>query len=355
MKFSRRPAFSMVELIFGMAVSTILLGALTSAMVIATRAVPDVDSPLTAAIDGAAAVDQMTTDLFTAHTITASSATMLEFQVADRNNDGCPETIRYEWSGVAGEALKRKYNDATAQTAVADVYEFELMYDATTLGQSFTSAANESNETLLASNVGAKLRTDWPVTSTSWIGQHFHPTLPADAVSWKVTRVEFLARVSGTNDGIARVELRYPGAGSRPTGALIADANLLERELPTTYLWRSAIFTSTPAISPASDIAFVVKSLYGAQALDVQYQQGKAVVGSDALVYTSNAGGTWTAATNQGLLYKVYGTATAASKPTVSRIDTVNSVYIKLRAGTNDAARVETTVPLPNEPEVTGA
>jgi hypothetical protein len=44
----RRSAFSMVELIFGMATCTILFAALASAMIIATKAMPDADSPLAA-------------------------------------------------------------------------------------------------------------------------------------------------------------------------------------------------------------------------------------------------------------------------------------------------------------------
>lgn len=345
----------MVELILGMATSTILLGAIASTMILATKAVPDAKSALTASIEGAATVDLLASDLFTADTIVSRSNRKIEFQVADRNNDSCPETILYEWSGVAGEPLTRKYNDALALVALADVHEFDLDFDMSLLGSSVTPAANESEETLLASNVGAKNRYGWTITNTAWVGQHFRPTLPANTATWKITRVELLVRTSGTNDGIARVELRYPGVGWWPTGALIADAHILERELSPGFLWRTINLTSTPAINAASGATLVVKWLASSPALDVQGQTSKTIQADYGLLSTSNGGTSWTPASNQGLLFKVYGTATAASKPTVARLYSVNSVHIKLRAGTNESASVETTVPLPNEPEVTGA
>ena len=351
----RRFAYTMVELVFGMATSTVLLGALSSTMIIAAKALPDSKSALTAALEGSATADLLASDLYSANTILSRTSRKIEFQVADRNADGCPETILYEWSGTAGDPLKRKYNDALALVALADVHEFELGYGMALLGSSSASASTESEETLLASNVGPKHRTNWAVTNSSWVGQFFQPTLPVNAVSWKVTRVELLLRAIGSNDGIARVELRYPDAGFRPTGAVIADANILERELSTGYLWRTINFTSTPAISSTTGASLVVKWLANSPAVDVQYQTSKIVQGDNSLLSSSNAGATWTTATNQGLLFKVYGTTTAASKPTVSRLYSVNSVNIKLRSGADDSARVETTVPLPNEPEVSGA
>jgi hypothetical protein len=207
----------------------------------------------------------------------------------------------------------------------------------------------------LAFNVGPKYRTHGSVTALNWFGQFFHPTLPAGTTSWKITRVELLTRASGTNSGIARIELRNPDVNSRPTGTLIADANILERELSTGYLWQSVPFASTPALSPSTGVCLVIKWLGDTQALDVQYQNSRTANGDDALTTTSNAGSTWATATNQELLFKVYGMATAATKPTVQPLYTVNSVRIKLRSGAQDASRVETAVTLPNEPEVTGA
>ncbi len=354
MKVCRRSAYTLIELVLALATSTVILGAMTSAMILATKAVPDAKSSLTAAVDGAFTLDQMTTDLYTANTLITHTAQSVEFQVADRNNDGCPETISYTWSGKEGDPLRRKYNDALPQVALADVREFDITYDATLLDQSFTSAATESDETLLSSNEGPKSRGNSVVTSAAWIGQFFRPNLPANTKNWKITRVDLLLRVDGNNDGIVRVELRNPDASSLPTGTLIADASVLERELSTGYLWHTVNFASTPSLSPSNGVALVVKWLYDSAAVDVQYQLSRTTNGDDALLTTSNGGKNWSAAPAQGLLYRVYGTATGTSRPTAQRLYSVNSVRIKLRSGDDDSSRIETTVPMPNEPEITG-
>lgn len=354
-----RPAYTLVELVLGMAVSTILLGGLASAMMIATKAMPDSKTPLSAALDAAAAADQLATDLFTAHTITSRTDTVLEFRVADRNSDGCPEVIRYEWSGVPGAALKRKYNDALPQTALADVQEFDLDYSLVPLESAYVPAANESAETLLASNIGPKNRTDWSLTDRTWIGQFFRPSLPGGATAWKLTRVDLLLRAniasSGTNNGLARLEVRAADAGGRPTGNVLADVNLMERELPAKYLWKSIRFASPPQLSASSGACLSLKWLTDASALDAQYQNSLAPVSDHVLLTSSNAGVSWSTTSTQGLLYRAYGTAVGSTKPTVSALNIVTSVRIKLRSGDNDSSRVETTIVLPNEPEVTGS
>lgn len=358
MKNARR-AYTMVELVLALATSTILLGGLASAMIIATKAMPDAKSPLTAAVDAAAAADQLATDLYTAHTITERTDTQLEFRVADRNADGCPEVIRYEWSGVAGTPLRRRYNDGLPQSALADVQEFDLDYDVRPLDSTYVPAANESVETLLASNIGPKYRTDWDLNSVEWVGQFFRPSLPGGATAWKITRVDLLLRANtsggGSNDGLARVQIMAGDSGGRPTGSVLADANILERELPASYLWKSVRFAAPPQISAGSGACIVVKWLSDAQPLDVQYQTSLTAAADHVLVTTSNGGASWSTASTQGLLYRVYGTAIGSSRLTVPTLHTITSIRIKLRSGDNATSRVDTAIDLPNEPEVTGS
>jgi hypothetical protein len=208
----------------------------------------------------------------------------------------------------------------------------------------------------LASNVAPKYRTAWPLTSSAWIGQYVHPALPEGTTSWKVTRVDLLLKADidggGTNNGISRVELRYPVTGYAPTGALIADASILERELAADYLWWPVKFSRTPAINSNKGICIVVQWKANASALDVHYQQSLTPNGDDALLTTTNGGLAWTTASNKGLLYKIYGTVSGNARPAAPELQSINSVQIKLRTGDNDLSRVETTISLPNEPEV---
>lgn len=112
-----------------MAVMTVLMGGIASAMILASRAVPDVETPLKARADGYHSADGLAGELFAAQAITSRTATVVEFTVADRNADAVAETIRYSWSGVAGQPLTRRYNNGTIDTVLENIYQFDLRYD----------------------------------------------------------------------------------------------------------------------------------------------------------------------------------------------------------------------------------
>ncbi len=131
MSYGRRSrrAVTLTELVLTMSVTTILMGGIGSAMVLASRAVPDLGNPLKAVADGYQAADRLASELFAAQTITSRSATVVEFTVADRNADTVAETIRYAWNNVAGQPLTRQYNNGTTDALLDDVYQFDLRYD----------------------------------------------------------------------------------------------------------------------------------------------------------------------------------------------------------------------------------
>lgn len=126
-----RRGFTLVEMVLSMAVMTVLLGGISSAMILASRAVPDLETPLKARADGYHAADGLASELFAAQTITSRTATIVEFTVADRNvpADNISETIRYSWSGIYGQPLTRRYNNGTIDTVLENIYQFDLRYD----------------------------------------------------------------------------------------------------------------------------------------------------------------------------------------------------------------------------------
>src|SRR2546425_414614 len=105
-----RPAFTLVEAVLSLIITSILCLAIGSALTVASRALPQNDSPASAGLTGAFAIEQLSSDLIAALCIAERSATTLAFTVPDRNGDGSPERIRYAWSGTIGDPLTREYN-----------------------------------------------------------------------------------------------------------------------------------------------------------------------------------------------------------------------------------------------------
>jgi hypothetical protein len=114
-----RRGLSLLELMFNSAIASVLLVGLASAVLVANKAL-NLDQGTSAAQGrNARAVDRLLRDVRHARTFSERTATALTFTVPDRNGDGNPETIRYAWSGTAGDPLTSSYNQGAA-TAVVD-------------------------------------------------------------------------------------------------------------------------------------------------------------------------------------------------------------------------------------------
>jgi len=117
----RETAFSLIELVVVVAIMSVIMLGMGSAMLIASYAVPAADDPVSGAIVGARATDAIAAELQYAVSVRDSNATMIKFAVADRSGNDVPETIRYQWSGTPGDPLNRQYNGGTALPVLANV------------------------------------------------------------------------------------------------------------------------------------------------------------------------------------------------------------------------------------------
>lgn len=124
----RRGAFSLVEMVVSLAIVAVLVGSMTSVLVLSLRAIDDRINPAGKTVHAADAADQILTDLSVALAFTERTALAVTFTVPDRTGDGQPETVRYAWSGVAGTPLLREFNGVKEPEFAADIRQFSLSY-----------------------------------------------------------------------------------------------------------------------------------------------------------------------------------------------------------------------------------
>lgn len=122
------PAFTLAEMVLSLAIVAVLVGAMTSVLMLSLRAIDDRTNPAGKAVRAAEAADQILADLAVAIEFTERSATSATFTVPDRTGDGLPETIRYVWSGVAGDPLVREFNTDKDTQFLPDVRQFSLTF-----------------------------------------------------------------------------------------------------------------------------------------------------------------------------------------------------------------------------------
>jgi prepilin-type N-terminal cleavage/methylation domain-containing protein len=349
---SKGRGFTLVELVVSMGISAVLMLGIGSAMLFASRAMPDAKGPTQAIVDAGGALEQIITELQYATSINSKSATMIEFTVADRDGNDIPETIRYEWSGTAGASLTRRYNGGAAVQVLADVRDLTLSYDLQTIS-TLVPQGNESAETVLRSFSAQLHSEDFPIRSSEWHGQYFFPVLPADAVSWKVTRIRIYGRTDGAWSGESRVQLQLPTAGKLPSGTVLEEKILMESSFLTGFTEQEFTFNGVAGLSPTRGLCIVVKWIYGYIACQLWgYHEGASTADS-FLIETTDGGVTWSAPAGYGLKYAVYGTVTTSGPPQVQNTYYLNRVNIRLRTGTDTQTTLQGAVRLVNKPEVT--
>lgn len=107
--------------------ATVLLAGLCSALIIANRASDDSLTQSDEILEASAALRTMVNDLQFAIAVTELTSQAITVQVPDRDNDNGLETIRYAWSGNAGDPLTRAYNGGDAIVIVETVHALILV------------------------------------------------------------------------------------------------------------------------------------------------------------------------------------------------------------------------------------
>jgi len=344
--------FTLIEMVVTVAIMSVIMLGLGSAMIIAGHAVPDAGNPIGAGIAGAQVTEQIATELQYATTINSYTSNAIEFRVADRDGNDVAETIRYAWSGTAGDPLTRQYNGASLVTVLDDVHEFHLDYDLTTTTTE-TPQGNESAETVLASYHSDYYQDGRDVEDDQWRGQYFLPSLPADAVSWKVTRVRFYAAVKGYATGQCKVQLQLPTAGAVPSGVVLEEKTLLESTLSSYYYTLQEFdFSNVTGLSPTQGLCLVFKWISGNEACQLLIRESGVPSASAGFMRSDDQGATWTEYSDQSLLFWVYGTVTTGSTPHIESSYYLDRVTLKLQQGDDTQAIVQTGVRVFNRPEV---
>lgn len=297
---------TLLELVTCLAISAVLVGGLASSVYLSTKGLETLTSPTNTAIDTSAALNQFTADVRLATGFTERTSTAVTFTVPDRTGDGWPDTIRYAWAG-AGSPLTRTVNGLPnpAATILDNVSAVELTY----LTRTMQPPYSESAQQLLISYTTTYNATG-PIQKTNWEGQAFRPTLPGNAVLWKITSADIYAK-RNSSSGTVTVKLYAIDATNKPSGAPIASTNVDVSTWPSSYGWVSITF-SPVTLSTGTGAAIAITSTNNTAQSTVTGYLGFSPPATNMFYVNSiDQGTTWTTpANNNALDFKIYGTIT---------------------------------------------
>jgi hypothetical protein len=350
----RPPGHSLMEVVAAMVVATILVAGLGTVMMIG-RQVAFTPSAPGHRMKASEIINQLASDLRYATLVIEQSPYVLDFVVADRNDDGVAERIRYQWSGTVGQPLTRSLNGAAPTTILEAVQEFQITPTTESTTTTLTTTAT-SAEVLLAANPNVLGGAPRGITNTDFSAQQINPAAflaaaPAGALCWNATRAEFYAQKFGTYTGTLLVQLRRAGnPNNGPTSHVLGQVSIPENNLTATFGWNTATFASPITGLPLHRRFDLVFAGLGGSINDAQLYTNDS--GGSGVLESSDAGASWQLMSSRQIFYRLYGTySTAGTSYDVER-GQVKHVRVMLRAGNQAHARVDARIPLLNAPEL---
>ncbi len=311
-----RHAFTLVELVLAMACTSLLLLGISSAIVVASRSAFDPRQPQAALARSRSVAQLIADDLAQATSIVEGTATAIEFTVADRDDDGAEETIRYEWSGTVGDGIFRSFNTDSALLA-GDIASLALTYTTTLEEATVIGDPAEGAEQLLYAYEDANL-SNVPISSTSWLAMTILPTLPSDATAWSVTRLCFEAKQDGAATGTLTIKIK----DWVDSGSWLWKTTIAESTLPSSYGWTTVPVSGVSGLTTSYLIAITFENAASAAAARMKYCDAcEAYVN----VHRSSTSTAWTNESyyaDGALNLKVYGTITRPARipSTITRV-----------------------------------
>ena len=350
----RRSGHTLVELVVSVAVSGILVAGMTSTLYVASRAV-NTSGPSRSVLEASAAAADVLGELQYAITFTERSADAVKFSVADRTGDEVPETIRYAWSGTPGDPLTRQYNGGEQVEIVQDVRQFDLTYEYRQAEQVPPGGDESAEQLLLAKDtMDSGAGYSRAITSSTWAGTYFAPSLPAEANSWRITRIEIYAKYAVPSSGGVLLQVRTADMSLHPTDTILGGVPIGESALPKNFGWYEVSLGSVSGLSPAQGVCVVVRHEFGSGTVATLFTETHSAGDPTPAahpVITDDGGVTWTTVDGQDMWIRVWGTYTTQSEPP-SPPSWLASVGVQLRVGPDSATRIDGGVQVLNAPEV---
>lgn len=359
-----RGGFTLIEAIMSMAITALIFGALTSLLIVAGNSSPNDSSGVSGMVKARAALDVLAADLRFATSITELSSRAMELSLPDRDGDGDDDVVRYEWSGVSGAPLLRSYacSEAdpfdTPSRVIGAVRSLSFLPDIRTTTETVTTPATSGSattaEALLASYTSTSSLSRFNLSSSTWPGMTFVPTLPANATTYRITKVSIYARKTGTL-GSFRVNLTN-ASGNVPTSTVLFSQLVQESSLPSAYGWYDVPFGGSPSLSPTGRFAITVSWVSDSRPAQIRFRSSGASTANGRYSRTTNSGSSWTASTSGAMLYRVYGVADLPGTSTPAMTSTVTTstlagVTVRAAPSVRGAGLIDTYFPTSNSPD----
>ncbi len=298
-----RPGYTLIEMVVSLGISTVLIGGLSSAVMIATKSLGTPASSSTAVVDAGEAADLLVADIGTALAFTERTASAVTFTVPDRNGDLQPETIRYAWAGT-GTGLTRQYNGTASSAAVLTdaLQDFNMQYLTRTMLPPVRESVPQNLVYYNNSNV------DLNISQSRWPAQYFAPSLPSNATAWSITKIRLYLKKYGSSQTLS-IRVNAANASGKPTGTPLATAAVNTTSISSLNFQWVDVSLNLTSLTPTTGLVLQITGT-GSGTLVVSRNRLATAPTTSIYSESTNQGSTWTLIPSSAMHFQVLGTVT---------------------------------------------
>lgn len=346
---SGRQGYSLVELLIGVFAGSMLILGMSSAVVIASKAV-SAPTAQNALLDVAKASFILSDELQSSIQVLEQESDSIEFVVPDRNGDGSEEIIKYN---LQSGSLIRNFNSETG-VLLSDIDTLTISPDLRTVTETLPGTVTESTEAELDATDSANNIYSWSVDYYASTGQSLDITHPDNTALWSITEIDLgLRRSSSYQAGeVLNIQLREATGDGLPTSTILATASIPMSSLSTSFAWKTFSLSGAERLLSTQRVCVVVQadsSVWGDSGRVAYATSGFS--GGGTMIATAY-GYDWYFRGGRSLYYRIRGTRHIVDNSThdVSRsYSTGYNVAVKHNSSTGFAER---RVRLLNTPEL---
>ena len=341
-------ALTLIEMVVSMSIVTLIIGAVSSAVIVASRAVSPRPSPASTLSSLGGALNRLLEEASLAITVTEHTPTALTFTLPDRTGDSVDDTIRYSWSGTPGDPLQRQLNADAPTTVAQSITLFALEYDTASRDEVIPGGTLNSVEQDLAYFTGS-IETSFTIASFT-MSQFVRPEFPKGTLNWTLTSIDLQMKKSFTGDGSEKIliQVQAPDPNNAPSGQVLASTIVLEGDLPLSHQWTRHTFTSVPALAPNEGVCIVVSDASGD--VSAELPMVSQVSTRSAAWFSDDDAATWHQTASLSTPYRLRGTTLTRLPDTTITHGELRRLSVILEADAAPPARGATLVY--NHPEL---
>ncbi len=232
MAIVRRRGMTLIELLVAMTIVATVIGGLSSAIMITSRAAPQSGDPLKARLDTLHGADLLAAELAGAVEITEAEPRSIAFRVRDHNAG--TRTVRYDWTGARGDPLLRTFGSGEDVEVLSGVQRMAISYERQ---QGPVAPRTLTHAEQLVSIITGTDDDRFTIDDQAVISQPFEPDLPVGAVRATFTEARVMLRRNELllPSGTVTVQIRRFNPDTEMPGELLAWGEIGVPEISSSF------------------------------------------------------------------------------------------------------------------------